>query len=536
MTKKVFLGIDVGTGSARCGVFDASGALLGVAKREIQIWQDAGGIAEHSSKDIWKAVCEAVAEAINNAYVAPADVAGIGFDATCSLVLVRENGEVPAGPSGVNERDVIVWMDHRAVQEAEEINTGDHDVLRYVGGRISPEMQTPKLLWLKRHLPESYHATDHFMDLSDWLTYRATGDTARSSCTVTCKWTYLAHEDRWDSGYFNGIGLEDLAADHFARIGTRIVAPGTALGRGLTEAAAADMGLVAGTPVAAALIDAHAGGVGSVGGSGGPGQIATRMGYVFGTSACTMSSAPEPNFVPGVWGPYYSAMVPGLWLNEGGQSAAGAALDRLISGHAAFFEAEERARECGQGPISWLTALALNDLIDPSEAIARAGSTIVVPDFNGNRAPLADPSARGIVAGLGMEDGLDGLVQLFIAGLSGIAMGLKHILDVQRENGVAIEAIVISGGAGENPLGRQMIADATELPVLLPDTAEPVLLGAAILGATAAGVVPDVSAGMAAMSRIGAVIEPGPERIRILHRQRYARYLALQNAMRPDGI
>ncbi len=80
------------------------------------------------------------------------------------------------------------------------------------------------------------------------------------------------------------------------------------------------------------LIDAHAGGIGSVGveGSGG---ATTNLAYVFGTSSCTMTSTEEPVFVPGVWGPYYSAMVPGLWLNEGGQSAAGAAIDTLLTFH-----------------------------------------------------------------------------------------------------------------------------------------------------------------------------------------------------------
>jgi D-ribulokinase len=110
-------------------------------------------------------------------------------------------------PSGDANRNVIVWMDHRAAGEADEINAGRHDVLRYVGGVISPEMETPKLLWLKRNLPQSFAAAAHFFDLADYLTWRATGSLARSMCTVTCKWTYLAHEQRWDAAYFRAIGL-----------------------------------------------------------------------------------------------------------------------------------------------------------------------------------------------------------------------------------------------------------------------------------------------------------------------------------------
>jgi sugar (pentulose or hexulose) kinase len=79
-----------------------------------------------------------------------------------------------------------------------------HDVLRYVGGRISPEMETPKLLWLTGKPPGTFDAAWQFFDLADFLTWRATGDLARSTCTVTCKWTYLAHEQRWDAELFRG--------------------------------------------------------------------------------------------------------------------------------------------------------------------------------------------------------------------------------------------------------------------------------------------------------------------------------------------
>ena len=92
------------------------------------------------------------------------------------------------------------------------------------------------------------------------------------------------------------------------------------------------------------MIDAHAGGIGTVGIGGKP---AENLAYVFGTSSCTMTSTAEPVFVPGVWGPYYSAMVPGMWLNEGGQSAAGAAIDQLLSFHPAAAEATARAQAEG---------------------------------------------------------------------------------------------------------------------------------------------------------------------------------------------
>ncbi|MEO6300221.1 MAG: FGGY family carbohydrate kinase, partial [Paracoccaceae bacterium] len=202
------IGIDVGTGSARAGVFDASGQMLGSAKAEVTMWRDAGSVVEQSSDQVWAAVCQAVRGAVKASGIDPAKVSGIGVDATCSLVVLGAGGSpLPVGSSNDPQRNIIVWMDHRAVGQAERINATGHDVLRYVGGVISPEMETPKLLWLRENKPDVFNAAWQFFDLADFLTWRATGSMARSTCTLTCKWTYLAHEHRWDASYFNAVGL-----------------------------------------------------------------------------------------------------------------------------------------------------------------------------------------------------------------------------------------------------------------------------------------------------------------------------------------
>src|SRR5918994_214141 len=280
-----YLGIDVGTGGARAGLFDRTGQLLASAKADIATFREAGEMVEQSSNDIWRAVCASVHEAMAKSGVAAGSVAGIGFDATCSLVVLGDSGQpLAVGHSGDDERNIIVWMDHRATDQARRINRTGMNVLNYVGGSISPEMETPKLLWLAEHMPNTFGKAWQFFDLTDFLTWRATGSLARSVCTVTCKWTYLAHENRWDEGYFREIGLGALADEAFFRIGTEVVPGGSPLGEGLSEEAAAELGLAAGTPVAAGLIDAHAGGIGTVGARGGAGDIHSRMAYVFGTS------------------------------------------------------------------------------------------------------------------------------------------------------------------------------------------------------------------------------------------------------------
>lgn len=528
-----FVGIDVGTGSARAGIFDRAGRMLASAKRDIALYRDGPDIAEQSSEDIWRAVCASVREAMAEAELKPGDIAGIGFDATCSLVVLGPEGTpLPVGPHGDADRDIIVWMDHRAIGQAERINATRHPVLAYVGGTISPEMETPKLLWLKENLPSSYDAAWQFFDLPDFLTWRASGSLARSTCTVTCKWTYLAHEGRWDADYFRQIGLADLADDGFTRIGTEIVPGGTALANRLTEQAAAELGLKPGTAVAAGVIDAHAGGIGSVGVRSPHGSALTRLAYVFGTSACTMASSHEPIFIPGVWGPYFAAMVPGLWLNEGGQSGAGAAIEQLLGLHPAAAEGQRQADAEGLSFPDWLAAQAANRGGSLSEVVHLAGELIVVPDFLGNRSPHADPHARAVIAGLGMERDLDNLVALYVAGLTGIGYGLRQIIDASRAKGATLEAIVLSGGAGRQPLIRQLLADCSGLPLLAPDEVDPVLLGSAMLAATAAGAFPDLAASMTGMAPGATVFKPAEGETAALHARRFAAFEALQTAAR----
>lgn len=524
------LGIDVGTGSARAGLFDLSGQALASASHPIRLWREPGGIVEQSSADIWSAVCHAVRETMARAALGPEDVLGVGFDATCSLVVLGEGGApLPVGPSEDPARDIIVWMDHRAVGQAERINAQGHPVLAYVGGRISPEMETPKLLWLRENRPEVFDGAWGFFDLADFLTWRATGDIARSTCTVTCKWTYLAHEGRWDASYFRQIGLGQLADEQFARIGTRIVEPGTPLGEGLTERAASDLGLLPGTPVGAGLIDAHAGGIGTVGAEGDP---VANLAYVFGTSSCTMTTTAEPVFVPGVWGPYFSAMVPGMWLNEGGQSAAGAAIEQLIASHPATQEAAEMARAEGESLPAFLATRAAYRASSLPEAVLLADGLHVVPEFLGNRAPFADPHARAVIAGLGMERDIDSLAALYVAGLCGIGYGLRQIVETQEKAGAHVERIMISGGAGQLPLVRQLLADTTGLPVLSAKSDEPVLLGSAILGAMAGGLVTDMRDGMSRLSSTGETVWPAGGDIATLHTRRYTAFRALQDVAR----
>ncbi|XP_014347996.1 FGGY carbohydrate kinase domain-containing protein isoform X3 [Latimeria chalumnae] len=491
-TQKYYVGIDVGTASVRAALVDQFGVVVAQAEQVLQIWEPQTDHYEQSSNDIWNACCTVTKKVVQGIHTG--QVRGIGFDATCSLVVLdKDFCPLAVNVDGVNNRNVVMWMDHRAVSQVDRINRTNHAVLKFVGGVMSVEMQPPKLLWLKENLRDvCWDQAGHFFDLPDFLSWKATGATTRSLCPLVCKWTYSA-EKGWDDTFWKTIGLEDLTADNYLKIGNRVLSPGVAVGNGLTLEAAQELGLLKGIAVAASLIDAHAGGLGVIGGDvngqdlpceGQP--ITSRLALICGTSSCHMGISNDPVFVPGVWGPYYSAMVPGLWLNEGGQSATGKLIDHIVQGHAAFPELQAKAKSSGQNVYAYLN----NHLELIKKSLPVGSLTVdlhVWPDFHGNRSPLADLTLKGMVVGLTLLQSLSDLACLYLATVQAIAFGTRHILEALKAAGHHINTLFMCGGLSKNPLFVQMHADITGMPVVLSKEVESVLVGAAILGACASG-------------------------------------------------
>jgi FGGY-family pentulose kinase len=298
----------------------------------------------------------------------------------------------------------------------------------------------------------------------------------------------------------------------------------------LTEGSARELGLAPGTPVAVAIIDAHAGGVGTLGAAiegAGPPSLEARLALIGGTSSCHMAVAREPRFVPGVWGPYWSAMVPGLWLAEAGQSATGALVDHVIFSHARGAELQREAEQRGTTVYALLNERLTLLARDQPFPAAVARDLHVLPDHHGNRSPRADPSLRGMVSGLTLSDSLDSLARLYLATVQAIAHGTRHIVDVLRAHGYAIDTILACGGGTRNEVLLREHADATGCPIVLPAEPEAVLLGSAILGAVAAGAHPSVEAAMGAMTRSGRVIEPATGETARFHEAKHRVFLRM---------
>lgn len=292
-TENFYVGVDVGTGSARATLVRQDGVIVASSTENITTYRDPEDhrIFEQSTTNIWEAISTTVKACLSVAQVSPSSVKGIGFDATCSLAVTdaSANGEPVIVTRGDQlgqhgERNVVLWADHRAEKEAELINNTGSEVLGYVGGTISVsrflyspnapwtkaprfaasrvieqlEMQCPKILWLKNRMDPILFSRCQFFDLPDFLTYRATSNAMRSFCSLTCKFSYTPDKPQ-RADFFEKIGLGDFVEKDYEPMGAasgNVLTAGMPVGRGLSKKAAQELGLVEGTPVGSALIDA----------------------------------------------------------------------------------------------------------------------------------------------------------------------------------------------------------------------------------------------------------------------------------------
>ncbi|XP_023934603.2 FGGY carbohydrate kinase domain-containing protein [Bicyclus anynana] len=530
MNNTYFIGVDVGSGSARAALVDCNGHVIKSSVKELQTWKPKIDYYEQSSDDVWNCCEYVIKNVIQN--VSPAHIKGIGFDATCSLVALDKNGNPKAvSHSNSNNQNIIMWMDHRAQAEADYINNCGHEILKYVGGKVSLEMEMPKLLWLKKQMPEQWLEYGYFFDLPDFLTWKATGSMTRSLCSLVCKWNYECSTDGrvgWNLDFLGKIGLDDLAMNNFERIGSKVLMPGEYCG-GLTKEIAETLGLIAGTPVATSIIDAHAGGLGMIGAHGEniDGDMSTRLGLICGTSTCHMAVNVKPVMVKGIWGPYFSAMVPNMWLNEAGQSASGMLLDYVISSHPAGSRLldQKNTGEVRNHLRGLLVQMAKNQCLHDVSLLTK--DFHVWPDFHGNRSPLADPTMTGMVVGLTINSSEENLALLYLATMQALAYGTRHIIDALLTAGYApFKSLPICGGITKDPLFIQIQADSVGLPILKPHEKDSVLVGSAILGACASRYFNSVQTAIQSMGGTADVVHANPS-VKSFHDKKYEVFLKM---------
>ncbi|TPW32291.1 ribulokinase [Martelella alba] len=510
--RRFVIAVDVGTASVRAGLFDSDGYMKARSVHPLDLARASARRGEYASQNIWQAVATTVRAVRAEAKTDVTDIAAIAFGATCSLVFQPAE----AAPASLSRPgfDTIAWFDHRASSEAFECTATGHDLLSHIGDVMSPEMQIPKLMWARRNRPDLLSKGGNVFDLADFLTFRATGSARRSISTLASKWTYRPETPSgWASDFLKTVGLKDLPErDGLDRPPLAVGSPaGT-----LTAQAACDLGLDQTVIVAPGMVDAYAGALGVLPPPE-PGKP-SPLALIGGTSSCLVGQSAVPCHGKSLWGPFFSALYDGAYLVEAGQSATGGLLNHLLEASSAGGTASEALHDRVIARIAALRA---------TEGDSFAAGIDILPDFHGNRSPFADPAMTGMIAGLTLDRSFDGLCRLYFRALVAIALGLKQVINVMAEAGLATDTLFLAGGHARNPLLREIYPDVTGRKLVLAREKDAVLLGSAINAASAAGLHPGLKAAAAAMQASEMTVTPDPVRSRLYERD-MQRLLILQ--------
>jgi len=510
MTKYV-IGIDYGSDSCRALVVDASnGKELAAAVRNYPRWMEgkycdpAKNQYRQHPLDYIEVLEASVKEALDQCPAGVAEnVVGISFDTTGSTpALTDENGTPLAMLPGFEENPnamFILWKDHTAVKEADEINKlskeWDIDYVKYEGGIYSSEWVWAKVLHVLREDEAVKAKATSWVEYCDWLPALITGTTGlkdlkRGRCAA-------GHKAMWDPEW-NGLPdekflttlgpeLAGLRDNLFDETYTSDAAAGT-----LSPEWAEKLGLSTDVVVGVSAFDCH---MGAVGAEITPNTLVRAI----GTSTCDILVAPyeemKDKLIPGICGQVDGSVIPGMVGLEAGQSGFGdiyAWFKNVLSWPLQFLDDEEQRK-------------AIEDKILPvlSEEAAKIPveeSTIVATDWlNGRRTPDADQTVTGTIAGLNLGSSAP---RIFRALVEATAFGSRAITDRFAEHGIEIKEVVgIGGVAKKSPFVMQTMADVLNMPIKVSVSEQAMALGAAMFAAVAAGVYSSVEEAQSAMGQ-----------------------------------
>lgn len=474
---ELLLGIDIGTSSSKGVLVTGDGEIVARASRAHGVSQPHPGWVEHDAETVWwqdfLSICRELVAAADRPLGGLA-VSGIG-----PVLLAADADGTPLRPA------ILYGVDTRAEREIAELTDelGAEAILARAGTALSSQAVGPKWRWLARHEPEVFERTALFLMCSSYLVHRLTGEYVLDHHSAS----------QCDPMY-------DLHAADWARDWAERVAPGVELPRlvyssevagRVTAAAAAETGLPQGLPVTGGTVDAWAEAQ-----SVGVASAGDTM-VMYGTTMFLIQVLADPSPHPALW--TTRGTLPDSYTLAAGMATSGAITD-------------------------WLRRLAGRDFTElvqqAAEVPAGSRGLLLLPYFAGERTPLFDPDARGVIAGLTTSHGLG---DLYRASLEGIAYGVRHNLEVMRSSGGEKQRLVAVGGGTRGGLWTQIVTDVTGIAQDIPAETIGASLGDAALAALATGGDPS------AWNPVATTVRPDPARTE-LYNDFYARYRELYPA------
>lgn len=433
------LGVDVGTSSTKGVLVDAGGRILASATRAHDVQRPRAGWVEMDASVWWDefvSIAKELLTAVPDAAVGAVGVSGMG-----PCVLLADAADEPVRPA------ILYGVDTRATRQGERMTDelGEAEVVRVGGSRLTSQAGGPKVVWIAEEDPDAYERARRLFMPASWLARRLTGAYVLDHQSASqMSPLYDVEAEAWDVAlwerYASGLEAPQL---HWA---------GDVAGE-VTNAAAARTGIPVGTPVITGTIDAWSEAV-----SVGAHEVGDLM-LMYGTTMFLVATGEETLRTPSMWTTV--GAFPGTRNLAGGLATSGALT-------------------------SWLKDLTAADysalLAEAAAAGPGANGLVMLPYFAGERTPILDPDARGVIVGLTLTHGRG---HLYRAALEATAMGVRHNVETMRAAGADIRRIVAVGGGTQGDLWLQIVSDVTGLVQEVPTTTIGASYGAAFLAAVA---------------------------------------------------
>jgi xylulokinase len=492
------LGIDVGTTGTKALLVDADGAVRASATTEYPMYTPQPLWAEQDPADWWAGTVASIRRVLDEGGVPPAAVAGVGLTGQMhGLVLLDGQGEVL--------RPCIMWNDQRTAAQCAAITdkVGADEVLRLTGNPVLPGFTAPKIVWVREHEPEIYAQAAKVLLPKDYVRYRLTGGFFSEVSGASGTSLFDVGRRRWSEEMLQAVGVP--------RQWLPEVTESPVVSARVSAQAAAETGLLEGTPVAGGGGDQAAQAVGT--GIVAEGVVSATL----GTSGVVFAASDTYRVEPEGRLHAFCHAVPGMWHLMGVMLSAGGSFRwyRDALGELELAQAEASGRD----PYELLTEAAAG--VEPG-----CEGLLFLPYLSGERTPYPDPNARGVFFGLTLRHAKAHMTR---AVLEGVSYGLRDSLELMRGLGLSIGQVRASGGGARSPLWRQMLADVFDTPIVTVDVTEGAAYGAALLAGVGAGVYPGVPAACDAAIRVTGRTEPGPAAA--VYADYYPHYRALYPAL-----
>ncbi|HUW65303.1 MAG TPA: xylulokinase [Spirochaetia bacterium] len=491
----LLLGIDIGTSATKAVLIEEDGRVRATARVEYPLSQPLAGWAEQDPGQWWEAAAVAVREIWTRTGLDGKAVAGVGLSGQMhGLVLLDSAYRVL--------RPAILWCDQRTGAECAWLNReiGVEQLYRWTGNPALPGFTAPKVLWVRRHEPEIYRQISHFLLPKDYVRFRLTGELATDVSDASGTLLLDVATRRWSSRMLAALDIPEawLPALYESTEVTGKVSP----------EAAADTGLLAGTPIVGGGGDQAAGAIGL-------GIVAEGiLSAALGTSGVIFATTEKPRMQPGSSLHTFCHAAPGRWHLMGVMLAAGASLqwfrDQLGG------EEIRKAAQTSADPYGLLTEQAA--AVGPG-----AEGLLFLPYLLGERTPHPDPAARGGFIGLTMRHHKGHMVRAI---LEGVAFGLRDSLELLHKGGVMVKEIRVSGGGARSRLWRHILASVFKYPVTTVNSMEGPALGAALLAGVGVGIYSSVETACSDIIKVTSREEAVPGEVNA-YEQVYALYKTL---------